>query len=188
MADDQVVLYEAADGVATLTLNRPDRLNAWTGPMEQEYFDGLETASADPDVKVIVLTGAGRGFCAGADMEMLQGIGETGRVGSGGDGSGDGRREGSTPRRARTASKHPRSGKSHWCLTRVGRCGSPRTPRRLAGAAQLVNFDAEAGPVEDEAVQVQDVSPEEDVRLAWGPCRIREDRRQPTNGQHRPID
>ena len=103
MADDQVVLYEAADGVATLTLNRPDRLNAWTGPMEQEYFDGLETASGDPDVKVIVLTGAGRGFCAGADMEMLQGIGETGRVGSGGDGRGDGRREGSTPRRVRTA-------------------------------------------------------------------------------------
>jgi hypothetical protein len=47
---------------------------------------------------------------------------------------------------------------------------------------QSADFDAEAGPVEDEAVQVQDVSSEEDVRLTWNPCRIREDRRKPTNG------
>jgi enoyl-CoA hydratase/carnithine racemase len=77
----QAALYQAGDGVATITLNRPDRLNAWTGDMETAYFDHLEQAAADPDVRVIVLTGAGRGFCAGADMEMLQAIGEAGGTG-----------------------------------------------------------------------------------------------------------
>ena len=80
MADDQVVLYEVSDGLATVTLNRPERLNAWNAEMEVAYFDRLEDAAADPDVKVIVVTGAGRGFCAGADMEALQAIGESGRV------------------------------------------------------------------------------------------------------------
>jgi len=83
MTADDVVLYEAADGIATITLNRPDRLNAWTGPMGTAYFDALDRAADDPDVRVIVVTGAGRGFCAGADMDMLQGIGEAG--GTGGD-------------------------------------------------------------------------------------------------------
>ena len=78
MSTDDVVLYEANDGVATITLNRPDRLNAWTGPMGRAYFDALDAAADDPDVRVIVVTGAGRGFCAGADMDMLQGIGEAG--------------------------------------------------------------------------------------------------------------
>lgn len=68
------VLYAVDDGVATLTLNRPDRLNAWTGPLGTAYFDYLDQAADDPDVRVIVVTGAGRGFCAGADMDMLQGI------------------------------------------------------------------------------------------------------------------
>ncbi|HSL57921.1 MAG TPA: enoyl-CoA hydratase [Acidimicrobiales bacterium] len=77
MSDD-VVRYEVADGVATLTLNRPDRLNAYTEAMGRRYFDLLDAADADPDVRVIVVTGAGRGFCAGADMDMLQGIGERG--------------------------------------------------------------------------------------------------------------
>lgn len=83
MAADDVVLYEAADGIATITLNRPDRLNAWTGPMGRAYFDALDRAGDDPEVRVIVVTGAGRGFCAGADMDMLQGIGQAG--GTGGD-------------------------------------------------------------------------------------------------------
>lgn len=84
MSDQQVVLYEVKEGVATVTLNRPDRLNAWTGAMEKAYFDALEEAAADPDVRVIVLTGAGRGFCAGADMEVLQGIGDAGGLGRSG--------------------------------------------------------------------------------------------------------
>jgi enoyl-CoA hydratase/carnithine racemase len=83
MADD-VVLSEARGAVRLLTFNRPDRLNAWTGAIEQQYFTLLDEAEADPDVRVIVLTGAGKGFCAGADMDMLQGIGDAGGVGSGG--------------------------------------------------------------------------------------------------------
>jgi enoyl-CoA hydratase/carnithine racemase len=77
MADD--VLYSLEDGgVAVLTLNRPERLNAWNGAIEQQLFAYLDQCTDDPDVKVIVITGAGRGFCAGADMDVLQGIGDAG--------------------------------------------------------------------------------------------------------------
>lgn len=72
MAED-VVLYEVSDGIATITFNRPDRLNAWTNALGVAYFDRLDDAADDPDVRAIVVTGAGRGFCAGADMDMLQG-------------------------------------------------------------------------------------------------------------------
>ena len=78
MTTEDVVLYEAAEGIATITLNRPERLNAWTGPMGTAYFDALDRAADDGDVRVIIVTGAGRGFCAGADMDMLQGIGNAG--------------------------------------------------------------------------------------------------------------
>ena len=74
MADD-VVLYENRNGVALLTLNRPEHLNAWTGAMDRQYFDLLDACASDPSVTAIVVTGAGRGFCAGADMAMLQDIG-----------------------------------------------------------------------------------------------------------------
>ena len=77
MADD-VVLSESRGAVRLLTLNRPDRLNAWNGALETRYFTLLDEAEADPDVRVIVVTGAGKGFCAGADMDMLQGIGDAG--------------------------------------------------------------------------------------------------------------
>jgi enoyl-CoA hydratase/carnithine racemase len=69
------VLYAVQEGVATVTLNRPDRLNAWTDEMGALYFDALDRAAGDPEVRAIVVTGAGRGFCAGADMAMLQEIG-----------------------------------------------------------------------------------------------------------------
>ena len=75
MATDDVVLYEVRDGVALVTLNRPDRMNAWTGAMEDRYFDLLERAEADGDVRAVVVTGAGKGFCPGADMDLLQEIG-----------------------------------------------------------------------------------------------------------------
>ena len=78
----KVTLYEVDEGVALVTLNRPDRLNAWTARMELEYRDALVEADGDPDVRVVVVTGAGRGFCAGADAEALTGIVETGRYGS----------------------------------------------------------------------------------------------------------
>ncbi len=74
MSDSDPVLYEVDDGIAVVTLNRPERLNAWNGALGSAYFDALDRAEADPDVKVIVVTGAGRGFCAGADMDVLQGI------------------------------------------------------------------------------------------------------------------
>jgi enoyl-CoA hydratase/carnithine racemase len=70
---EDVVLYAVADGIATLTLNRPERLNAWTPSLGSRYFDLLERAADDPAVRVIVVTGAGRGFTAGADMNVLQG-------------------------------------------------------------------------------------------------------------------
>jgi enoyl-CoA hydratase/carnithine racemase len=80
----QEILYQAADRIATITLNRPDKLNAWTAVMEQEVRAAMLDAEANPDVRVIVLTGAGRGFCAGADMSLLSGIAQQG-LGSNGD-------------------------------------------------------------------------------------------------------
>ena len=69
----KVVRYEVADRVATITLNRPDRLNAWTGRMHHEYRSAMAEADADPEVRAVVVTGAGRGFCAGADARALDG-------------------------------------------------------------------------------------------------------------------
>ncbi len=73
LAPDDLVAtrYEVADGVALVTLNRPERLNGWTGRMEREYRLCLEAADHDPDVRVAVVTGAGRAFCAGADKAGL---------------------------------------------------------------------------------------------------------------------
>ncbi|HEY3888809.1 MAG TPA: enoyl-CoA hydratase [Caulobacteraceae bacterium] len=68
------ITYRVTDGVAVVTLNRPDRLNAWTGVMEGEVPAAMRAAADDDAVRVIVLTGAGRGFCAGADMQTLQDI------------------------------------------------------------------------------------------------------------------
>ncbi|MGI9596788.1 MAG: enoyl-CoA hydratase [Acidimicrobiales bacterium] len=81
------VLYEVRDNVALITLNRPERLNAWNGDLATGYFDALDKAAADPAIGAIVVTGAGRGFCAGADMDVLQGIG------GGGDGGEPERRD-----------------------------------------------------------------------------------------------
>jgi enoyl-CoA hydratase/carnithine racemase len=74
----EVVRSSVDDGVMLLTLNRPERLNAWTAEMQRDYFDLLGEAAERDDVRAIVVTGEGRGFCAGADMEALQEIGAGG--------------------------------------------------------------------------------------------------------------
>ena len=70
------VLADRRGAVLILTLNRPERLNAWNNELEERYFALLDEAEADPAVRAIVVTGAGRGFCAGADMADLQSVGE----------------------------------------------------------------------------------------------------------------
>jgi 2-(1,2-epoxy-1,2-dihydrophenyl)acetyl-CoA isomerase len=62
------ILYERRERLALITLNRPERLNAWTLQMEEEFKDAIDRANHDPEVGCLVVTGAGRGFCAGADM------------------------------------------------------------------------------------------------------------------------
>src|SRR5947209_5511058 len=72
--DFQQIRYEVADAILTITLDRPDRLNAWTPTMASELIEAFDRADADDDVRAIVVTGAGRAYCAGAD---LAGGGET---------------------------------------------------------------------------------------------------------------
>ena len=68
MVSYETITYETRDAVALITLNRPDRLNAWTPRMASEQADAIRTANDDEQIGAIVMTGAGRGFCAGADM------------------------------------------------------------------------------------------------------------------------
>jgi enoyl-CoA hydratase/carnithine racemase len=77
------VLYESNNGVGLVTLNRPQRGNAWTGRMEMELRAALVQAAGDPDARVIVLTGAGDRFCVGGDSQALEGHVERGSYDSG---------------------------------------------------------------------------------------------------------
>ncbi|MGA9873793.1 MAG: enoyl-CoA hydratase-related protein [Rhodococcus sp. (in: high G+C Gram-positive bacteria)] len=84
MTDDKpaghLVQRERLGAVELLTLNRPDHLNAWTADLEDEYFAALEDCERSDEVRAIVVTGAGRGFCAGADIHTLKGASEHGTV------------------------------------------------------------------------------------------------------------
>jgi len=92
---NETVRYEVDGAVATITLNRPEHLNTMSGDLLVGTISALEDAAADPSVRAVILTGAGRGFCAGGD---LQGMAAGGRGGGGGRGaSGDG----GTPRPGR---------------------------------------------------------------------------------------
>jgi enoyl-CoA hydratase/carnithine racemase len=67
-AEYRTLLYDVEDGILTLTLNRPEKLNAFTTSMKEDLIDAINQADEDDDVRVIIVTGAGRGFCAGADL------------------------------------------------------------------------------------------------------------------------
>ena len=68
------VLSETRDGVTTMTLNRPEKLNAFSGTMREDLLASLRAAAADPACRVVVITGAGRGFCAGGDVEFMRSL------------------------------------------------------------------------------------------------------------------
>jgi 2-(1,2-epoxy-1,2-dihydrophenyl)acetyl-CoA isomerase len=70
------------DSVATITLNRPDKLNAFTGMMREDLLAALRACEEDTDVRVVVVTGAGRAFCAGGDVEFMSGLQKNGDVAS----------------------------------------------------------------------------------------------------------
>lgn len=76
---NDIVTRDTQDGVALLTLNRPERHNAWTVPLEERYYDRLRESETDPTVRVIVVTGAGRSFCPGMDTGALAEQAATGR-------------------------------------------------------------------------------------------------------------
>ena len=65
------LLYDVEDGIATLTLNRPERLNALGDTLRDDLHDAVMRAAEDPDVRVLILTGAGKGFCAGGDVKAM---------------------------------------------------------------------------------------------------------------------
>jgi enoyl-CoA hydratase/carnithine racemase len=67
--DFEQILYEVQDQVLTITLNRPERLNAFTKTMGRELIEAFDRSDADDDVRAVIVTGAGRGFCAGADLQ-----------------------------------------------------------------------------------------------------------------------
>ena len=68
MAEFEQILYEVENKVALITLNRPDKLNAWTVTMMNELIEAFDMADKDDEVRVVIVTGAGRGYCAGADL------------------------------------------------------------------------------------------------------------------------
>ena len=81
--EQKTVLYEVSDGIALVTLNRPERNNAWTGRVAFEYRTAMQAADRDDRVGAIVVTGAGRHFCVGADNHALDGFAQSGKYDTG---------------------------------------------------------------------------------------------------------
>jgi 2-(1,2-epoxy-1,2-dihydrophenyl)acetyl-CoA isomerase len=67
----ECLIYEVKDGIATLTLNRPERLNALGGSLREDLHDAITRSAADPEVRVMIVTGSGKGFCAGGDVKAM---------------------------------------------------------------------------------------------------------------------
>ena len=109
--DCKATRYQVEDGIAIIALNRPHRMNAWTGRMHTEYLHHLCEADEDASVRAIVVTGAGRAFCAGGDAAALQGHAERGGYDAG---TGDGLR---TPRHQADA-RFSEGFACHWNLTK----------------------------------------------------------------------
>lgn len=76
----ECLLYESQDGIVTLTLNRPDRLNALGGTVREDLLDAVRRASEDPEVRVMIVTGAGKAFCAGGDVKAMSASREAGHA------------------------------------------------------------------------------------------------------------
>src|ERR1700688_3162130 len=68
MVQYETILYEVADNILTITLNRPEKLNAFSGQMMLDLIGAFDRADADDEVRVVIVTGSGRAFCAGADL------------------------------------------------------------------------------------------------------------------------
>lgn len=77
-----MILSETTDAVTTITLNRPEKLNAFSGTMREELLAALQAADTDPGCRVVVITGAGRAFCAGGDVEFMAGLQKEGNIAS----------------------------------------------------------------------------------------------------------
>jgi enoyl-CoA hydratase/carnithine racemase len=77
------ILYEVDAGIATVTLNRPEKLNAFTGSMGEELWDAFNRALRDDAVRAIIFTGAGRAFCAGVDLQAVAAPGQAGLISAG---------------------------------------------------------------------------------------------------------
>ena len=74
------IIYDVEDRIATITLNRPEKLNAFTGTMGEEIYDAYHAALDDEGVGAIIVTGAGRGFCAGVDLSTLGDPAESAKI------------------------------------------------------------------------------------------------------------
>src|SRR5438445_8852597 len=77
---DELIKVAEENGIVTITLNRPERLNALVGHMRRDLAEALEEAGSDPEVRVVLLTGAGRAFCAGGDLHFMAELVERGVV------------------------------------------------------------------------------------------------------------
>ena len=126
MAYEQII-YEVADNIATITLNRPEKLNAFTGIMMNEMLDAFDKADADDNVRAVIVTGAGRAFCAGADLSAGPRTFDCDARGSSGpEGRDQGRRHSGLEQRRRSRRRRTADA-AHLRMSETGDRGGERT-------------------------------------------------------------